>query len=82
MRLGRVEINFGYTVNLDDEEMVEQAKDSLYEDIMDSCENDEIGRHLVVRPNQVTEYSTTLSEGGIPEFLREDALARKEESDG
>jgi len=34
MRLGRIEVNFGYVVDLDDEEMVDHAKEAIREDIV------------------------------------------------
>ena len=80
MRLGRVEINYGYVVDLDSEEMVEQAKLCLFEDIINFYKYDEIADHIGIRPNQVTEYSTTFSEDDIPDFLMEDDHRRKLES--
>ena len=79
MRLGKVEINYGYVVDLDSEQMVEQAKLCLFEDMINFYKYDQIEEHIGIRPNQVTEYSTTFSEDDIPSFLIEDDLERKEE---
>ena len=79
MRLGKVEINYGYVVDLDSEQMVEQAKLCLFEDMINFYKYDQIEEHIGIRPNQVTEYSTTFSEDDIPSFLIEDDLERQKE---
>ena len=81
MRLGKVEINYGYVVDLDNEEMVDQAKACLYQDLMNAYKYDEIDHHLVVRPDQSPLCAThQLSEGDIPSFLIEDDVERKLEN--
>lgn len=67
MRLGRVFINFSYVVDLDDQDMVHHAIESIHEDIMSYVKRDE-------NPDEAVniEEDPSLSEGDIPEFLRED----------
>ena len=73
MRLGRVGIEHGYTVDFDDKEMVDQAKACLYEDIMNAYKTDEMYDWICVLRDK------SLEESDVPDFLREDALERQEE---
>lgn len=64
MRLGRVAINTGYIVDLDNEEMVQHAKDSLYEDIYNAIvKSNEIFNYIVIEQNM------DAKEEDIPSFL-------------
>jgi len=36
MRLGRIEFNIGYVVDLDNEDMVKLARDAIYEDVINA----------------------------------------------
>jgi len=62
-RLGRVCVETGYVVDLDNPDMVQEAKDCLYEDIMNAVKYDEVSAwiHIIPDPNA--------SAGDIPEFL-------------
>jgi len=70
MRLGKVEINTCYIVDLDNEEMVQHAKDSLYDDFY----------QMLVKSSDLSEFfncidvveDATLKESDIPEFLRDE----------
>jgi len=62
-RLGRMFLDLGYVVDLDDEEMVENAKDCISEDVMSAVKYNEVTSliHIVESPDA--------DEGDIPEFL-------------
>lgn len=63
MRLGRVIINMNYVVDLDNPQMVEEAKSSVYEDIMNAVKYNELSFYIdIVEDN-------TAKEGEIPEWL-------------
>ena len=62
-RLGRVEFNIGYVVDLDDENMIDHAKESIYEDILSAFKN---GCNL-----NIDTHGHKFSENDIPEFLIE-----------
>jgi hypothetical protein len=66
MKLGRVVIDLGYVVDLDNQDMVDEAKDCFYEDISNAIKYNEIGGMMEVidAPNA--------NEGDIPEFLTEE----------
>ena len=66
MRMGKVCVGHFYAVDLDDEEMVRQAKDSVYEDVMAWVKYDELWDYIDV------EEDGSLVPGDIPEFLRHD----------
>ena len=68
MRLGRVLLP-GYVVDLDDADMVERAKVSLYEDIYTAVKYNEVGDWIYVEEDDVK-----LSESDIAEFLKEEFL--------
>jgi len=65
MRLGRVQISHSYVVNLDNEDMVEHARDALYEDLMNAVKFDELHSNIEV----VEDPDATETE--IPDFLTE-----------
>lgn len=66
MRLGRVCINHSYVVDLDNPDMVQEAKDCLYEDLMNAYKYNEFGDNIDVVEDK------TASEEDIPEFLLEE----------
>jgi hypothetical protein len=68
-KLGRVEISFGYVVDMNNAEMVEHAKEALYDDLMAAYKNEGLGSwmdYIKVR------RSPKSKAGEIPEFLLED----------
>ena len=65
-RLGIVRFTMKYVVDLDDEEMVQEAKDCLYEDIMNSCKFEEIHHNIDV------EADPTATWEDVPDFLKEE----------
>ena len=63
MRLGKVCISHSYIVDLDNQDMVDEAKDCFYEDICNAIKYDEIyGDIKVVEAPEA-------KESDIPEFL-------------
>ena len=71
MRLGRIEISYGYNVDLDDEEMVNDAKEALYDDLKTTHEWNEFEYYLSA------EEDKKLGEGDIPSFLIENRDMRE-----
>ncbi len=67
MKLGKVVINLEYVVDLDNKEMVEQAQDALYEDLMSAYRYNGLADWIGVK-----EGDENLSESDIPEFLLEE----------
>lgn len=65
MRLGKVHIDTKYVVDLDDQDMVDAAKDALYEDLMNAVKYDEL--HLWIKCSEDNEATPQ----DIPEFLVE-----------
>ena len=66
MRLGRVTIDLGYVVDMDNLEMVEHAKRCIYDDVMTADVNQELQQWITVLPDKKA------TKGEIPEFLLED----------
>ena len=66
MRLGKVKIEMEYVVDLDNEDMINEAKNALYEDLMNAYKYNKIYNHI-----EVTEQDESLKECDIPEFLLE-----------
>lgn len=66
MRMGKVRILDEYVVDLDNEEMVEHAKDALIEDVFNTIKFDSVQDGIEIIED------ATLIEADIPEFLRED----------
>lgn len=65
MKLGRVTLNLDYVVDMDNPEMVRQATECFYEDLMAGYKYDNIMNWIdVVEDNTATEDM-------IPEFLLE-----------
>lgn len=67
MKLGKVKIELEYVVDLDNEDMVNNAKNYMYEDIMSIVKYEELFDII-----EVTDEDKTLKEEDIPEFLIED----------
>lgn len=67
MKLGKVKIELEYVVDLDNEDMVNDAKNYMYEDIMNIVKYEELFDII-----EVTDEDKTLKEEDIPEFLIED----------
>ena len=65
MKLGKVYIGHGYVVDLDNKEMVEHARDALYEDMISAYNNRELA--LMIKED----ISEDASESDIPDFLTE-----------
>ena len=65
MKLGRVVLNLDYVVDMDNQDMVRQAVECLYEDLMQGYKYDKIMNWIdVVEDKNATEDM-------IPEFLLE-----------
>ena len=65
-KMGRVVLNFGYVVDLNNQEMVDHAKDCLFEDVCSAIKYDEVADWIDV----VDDPNATPEE--IPEFLLEE----------
>jgi hypothetical protein len=65
MRLGRIEKSFGYVVDFDDEDMVEEARDALMEDMRNASRS-------VVSFDFESDKDNALTKDDIPDFLRRD----------
>lgn len=66
MKLGKIYISHKYIVDLEDQNMIEQAKIAMYEDLMNAVKYDEL--HLWINIDQ----DDTAEEQDIPEFLIEE----------
>ena len=67
MRMGKVYITSQYTVDLDNNRKVDEAKDCLVEDITNAVkDNDEMAAYIKV------EEDSSLLEADIPEFLKDE----------
>lgn len=64
MRLGKVKLHLEYVVDLDNESMVDHAKDALLDDIMDSYKYNTLHRLI-----EITEQDANLKQEDIAEFL-------------
>lgn len=62
-RLGRVYFNINYVVDLDNKDMVDEAKQCVFEDVMNAVKYDEVAAHIEVVSD------ATATEEDIPEFL-------------
>jgi len=69
MRLAKVKIEFQYVVDMDNDDMVAQAKNALYEDMMSAFKYNELFDYI-----HVTDEDKTLKLEDIPEFLTEEDL--------
>lgn len=70
--MGRVIIDLGYVVDLDNQEMVERAKRNFYDDMMTLEQNEELHAAIEVIEDPKAKRSE------IPEFL----LENEDEDDG
>ena len=68
MRLGKVYIHHYYVVDLDNEDMVDEAKMCMFEDLMNAVKYDELGNWISVKEDN------SLKESDIPSFLTEDII--------
>jgi hypothetical protein len=66
MRLGRVKLNLDYVVDLDDKDMVDTAKECLYEDIGSMIKYNELWEAITVNEDENAEESE------ISSFLEKD----------
>ena len=64
MRLGRIEFNMGYVVDLDNKDMVWHAKDAIADDVMSVVQGGNIPLDTITEGKFV--------EGDIPDFLLDD----------
>lgn len=62
-RLGRVSFNINYVVDLDNQDMVDEAKQCVFEDVMNAVKYDEVAAHIEI------ELAPAASKEEIPEFL-------------
>lgn len=69
MRLGRVYVEIGYLVDLDNKDMVEHATEAIYEDVRQLARD---GEEFDLAVN--TKEAPSAKEGDIPSFLTEDYL--------
>ena len=67
-KLGRVYFNLSYVVDMDDQEMVEQAKEAIYEDIMSALKYNEIDSYIDLKLDKKAKVKD------IPEFLTLDII--------
>ena len=67
MRLGRVQITNGYVVDLDNENMVQEAKDALFEDFSNSILKYPVEFDFLIEFKE----ESGLTEEDIPEFLKD-----------
>jgi len=65
-RLGVVKLNMKYVVDLDDEDMVSEAKQCLFEDITSMLNADELFDTITV------ESDDTVTWEDVPDFLKEE----------
>jgi len=66
MRLGRVYFSSSYVVDLDNKDMVQQAKDAVYEDVCSANKYDEMDVWIK------SEADEGATESDIPDFLLEE----------
>jgi hypothetical protein len=73
MRLGKVVIDIGYVVDLDNEEMVGNATDAMYEDVMNAVKYNEVGNWITTTDGcYYSALTGGLLESDIPDFLLEE----------
>ncbi|MCK4260342.1 MAG: hypothetical protein KAX49_15300 [Halanaerobiales bacterium] len=64
-RLGRVYVNLGYTVDLDNDNMIDEAIECIHEDINNSLKHAELDAYIKI------DLDPSAKEEDIPEFLLE-----------
>ena len=65
--LARLVIDLSYVVDVNDPDMIEHARASLYEDVMDAVKYNRLAEVI-----EIQDVDPTLTEEDIPEFLLED----------
>ena len=65
MKLVKIVVSMGYIVDADNPVMIEDAKEALYEDLMNAVKYDELHNHIEVID------APDAKEEDIPEFLLE-----------
>jgi hypothetical protein len=71
----RLVIDFGYVVDINDPDMIEEAKNCFYEDIMASIKREELGDCL-----DLMEADPSLTEDDVPDFLLDNEYEEEEEN--
>lgn len=72
MKLGKVQLSLSYVVDLDNQEMVDYAKQCLHDDLQNMVKYDEISSWIAECEDE------RLRESDIPDFLIEDHLTKTE----
>lgn len=74
MRLGKVQVVFEYVVDLNNQEMVDNAKISIAEDIESAVKHDGLllGGKTIHVIDETMEECKFLDQSDIPDFLREE----------
>ena len=71
MKLGKIGITHAYVVDLENADMVADARASIYEDMMNAVKYNELENCIgVIKDN------TQISEEDIPEFLKDEEMNR------
>jgi hypothetical protein len=73
MKIGKVHLSMEYIVDLDNPEMVDEAKQCLYEDLMALYKYDELFGHIETAP------APEATEDDIPAFLLDQGLEEETE---
>jgi hypothetical protein len=60
---GKIEFKISYTVDLDNEAMVEEAMQCVFEDVMNAVKHDEVAEQIKIVPDPAANPQD------IPEFL-------------
>lgn len=72
VKLGRVELSFGYTVDVNDHDMIDEAKECVYEDVMQAVKDNTLDTWIKTR------LAPEKTEADIPEFLLDSKRLRGE----
>jgi len=73
VKLGRVVIDLGYVVDIENPDMVERAKDAIFEDMMNAVKYDEVYNNIDIVDDPEA------NECDIPDFLKD--LDEEEDDD-
>ena len=68
MRLGKLSYTIAYVVDLDDEDMVQHAREAIREDLEAAYKHDEFDKGI-----KIDENNSDLTEDMIDSFLTEDS---------
>lgn len=71
--LAKITIDLGYVVDINDPDMIEQARNAFYEDIMSMVKYGELGDAI-----EIGEPDPTLTTDDIPAFLFDDKDVEEE----